>query len=68
MDDPFLPPDSIPEQEAEANPAVHLALHRRGGHVGFLEGTPWSPSFWGDEEAARFLGEKLAVDGSGGLL
>ena len=61
VDDPFLPEDSIPEREAERNPALHLELQRRGGHVGFLEGSPWRPSFWGDEEAARFLAAELLV-------
>jgi predicted alpha/beta-fold hydrolase len=54
-DDPFLPPGSIPREEAEANATTQLVLHRSGGHVGFLEGTPWRPRFWADEEAARFL-------------
>ncbi|HUF76731.1 MAG TPA: alpha/beta fold hydrolase [Longimicrobiales bacterium] len=59
MDDPFLPAEAVPRQQAERNPALHLALEARGGHVGFLEGTPWRPSFWGDEEAARFLEFRL---------
>jgi len=54
-DDPFLPPESIPVEDAHENPKLTLALQPRGGHVGFLEGTPWSPRFWGDEEGARFL-------------
>jgi predicted alpha/beta-fold hydrolase len=54
-DDPFLPPASIPIAEAAENPALQLVLHASGGHVGFLEGTPWRPRFWADEEAARFL-------------
>ena len=61
VDDPFLPPESIPQREAERNPALHLELQRRGGHVGFLEGTPWRPAFWADEEAARFLATALRV-------
>ena len=59
VDDPFLPPDSIPHRETEANPVLVLALERCGGHVGFLEGTPWDPSFWAEEEAARFLADHL---------
>jgi uncharacterized protein len=61
VDDPFLPPESIPRREAERNPALHLELQNRGGHVGFLEGSPWRPTFWGDEEAARFLAAELLV-------
>jgi len=58
-DDPFLPPDFIPRKQAEGSPLLHLALQSRGGHVGFLEGTPSRPSFWAEEESARFLGEYL---------
>jgi predicted alpha/beta-fold hydrolase len=58
-DDPFLPPPSIPANRAAGNPALQLVLHDRGGHVGFLEGPPWKPTFWADEEGARFLAERL---------
>ena len=58
-DDPFLPCDSIPMQPLLENPKLSMVRHRRGGHVGFLEGTPWAPRFWGDEEAARFLAGQL---------
>jgi predicted alpha/beta-fold hydrolase len=61
VNDPFLPPDSIPTEQAEANRMLHLALQPEGGHVGFLEGTPRSPSFWAEEESARFQGEALGI-------
>jgi hypothetical protein len=64
VDDPFLPAESIPLHQAQGNPAVHLALQTRGGHVGFLEGSPWRPTFWGDEEAARFLAGELLPTGA----
>ncbi len=58
-DDPFLPEAAIPRGAMEANPFLTPALTERGGHVGFLEGTPWRPRFWGDDEAVRFLAELL---------
>ena len=58
-DDPFLPPEAIPLETATANPDVTLSLQRAGGHVGFLEGPPWSPSFWADGYVARFLADRL---------
>lgn len=61
VNDPFLPPDFIPTKEAGANPMLHLAVQPEGGHVGFLEGTPRSPSFWAEEEGARFLAEALGL-------
>lgn len=63
-DDPFLPPEFIPKRQAEQSASLHLSLQLRGGHVGFLEGSPRSPSFWAEEEGARFLGESLKT-GSG---
>jgi hypothetical protein len=59
VDDPFLPSQAIPRGETERNRALQLVLHRSGGHVGFLEGTPWRPRFWADEESARFLAHRL---------
>lgn len=61
VDDPFLPPEDIPRREAEANPHVQLALQPVGGHVGFLEGSLRNPSFWAEEEGARFLSEALGA-------
>jgi len=63
LDDPFLPSASLPRDALVANPSVTLSLHERGGHVGFLEGPPWAPRFWGDEEGARFLAETLGARG-----
>jgi predicted alpha/beta-fold hydrolase len=59
LDDPFLPEDALPMEAMEANPWLTPVLTRKGGHVGFLEGPPWRPRFWGDEETARFLAERL---------
>lgn len=58
-DDPFLPPESIPVVEARANAHVDLVLRPLGGHVGFLQGTPWKPRFWADETAAEYLAVRL---------
>jgi predicted alpha/beta-fold hydrolase len=58
-DDPFLPREAIPEGALAANPAFTPIIMERGGHVGFVEGSPWSPRFWAEETAARFLAEQL---------
>jgi predicted alpha/beta-fold hydrolase len=58
-DDPFLPPPFLPEAALAANPAFVAALSDQGGHVGFVDGPPWSPRFWAEEEAARFLASAL---------
>jgi predicted alpha/beta-fold hydrolase len=59
LDDPFLPPEAIPREAMEANPALTVHLPSRGGHVGFLAGSPWRPDFWGEREGARFLDARL---------
>jgi predicted alpha/beta-fold hydrolase len=58
--DPFLPPEAIPESIARANPSLYWSLEERGGHVGFVEGWPWAPRFWADAAAADFLAGGLA--------
>lgn len=63
-DDPFLPQDALPEGALEDNPTLWASLTDRGGHVGFLEGTPLRPSFWGEREGARFLARSLGATAS----
>jgi len=58
-DDPFLPADAIPLREASANPCVTPVITENGGHVGFISGPPWSPRFWAEAEAARYLALNL---------
>lgn len=62
LDDPFLPRDALPREAMEDNPWIVPGITETGGHVGFLEGPPWRPRFWGDEEAARFLAAHLHGD------
>ncbi len=58
-DDPFLPDAALPRAEFAANPLITAVVTPRGGHVGFIGGTPWRPEFWAESEAARFLVERL---------
>jgi predicted alpha/beta-fold hydrolase len=58
-DDPFLPPDFIPRETIERNPALTAAISARGGHVGFVSGPPWAPVFWAEREAVAFLRRHL---------
>lgn len=62
LDDPFLPSRALPRGALEANPWITAVVTRHGGHVGFLEGTPFRPGLWGDEEGARFLAVALRRD------
>jgi predicted alpha/beta-fold hydrolase len=63
VDDPFLPRAAVPAAALAANPAIVDVRLERGGHVGFLEGPPWAPRFWAEEEVGRFLAGRLLPDG-----
>lgn len=63
LDDPFLPPEAVPERAVDVNPWLLGSFPKTGGHVGFVEGvTPWRPGFWAEAEAARYLGVVLGAD------
>ncbi len=53
-DDPFFNHD-IPEESFAQNDCLYSALTDTGGHVGFVAGAIWRPTFWAEQEAARFL-------------
>jgi predicted alpha/beta-fold hydrolase len=59
--DPFLPEHAIPEERARLNPWLQWVMEDGGGHVGFLEGSPWAPRFWADEASADFLARALGT-------
>lgn len=63
-DDPFVPPDSVPEEDLRDNPSLEVQLCRRGGHVGFLEADGiLGVRFWAEHRAAVFLSDRLEVSG-----
>lgn len=61
-DDPFLPGRHFPRQHVASNPYLTALVTARGGHVGFIGGTPWRPRFWAEETAAAWLAEQLSRD------
>jgi hypothetical protein len=61
LDDPFVPPDALPDP-SELAPSVTAEFTARGGHVGFWEGSPWRPRAWAERRAMAFLSEVLAAD------
>jgi uncharacterized protein len=58
-DDPFLPASFFPHEQVAQNEWITAVITDAGGHVGFIEGTPWNPTFWAEEHAARFLASRL---------
>jgi predicted alpha/beta-fold hydrolase len=57
LDDPLVPPASLPLEAARRNPLVTLLTPARGGHVGFVSGGPLRPICWAEARAVRFLAE-----------
>jgi predicted alpha/beta-fold hydrolase len=55
FDDPFLPGYAVPTEVAQENPFIECLFTERGGHVGFVEGPPWGPTFWAEQTVASFL-------------
>jgi uncharacterized protein len=52
-DDPIAPPG--PYVERQLGDWIQLIVTPRGGHVGFVAGTPWKPRFWAEDVALSFL-------------
>lgn len=61
-DDPFMWPGVIPEP-TELSPRIQLEVHDRGGHVGFVEGSPWRPGFYLERRIPAFLADRESSPG-----
>lgn len=58
--DPFFPPQYLPQPERVGNPWLTMDYPASGGHLGFVSGAwPWKPIMWADERAVEFLREQL---------
>jgi uncharacterized protein len=55
LDDPIVPAASVPAAEARENPHVTVEAVAAGGHVAFVSGWPFWPSFWAERRAVEFL-------------
>lgn len=62
-DDPFHPPAVLRDVEAVAggNPWLELEFHARGGHVGFVAGSPWAPRYYLEHRVLDYLGALTAA-------
>lgn len=63
VDDPFLPPAVLDEvrEVARENAALTLDFVPRGGHVGFVGGAPWRPTYYAEDRVTNFLAAQLAT-------
>lgn len=53
-DDPFMTPDVIPHEHEIGN-CVEVVVTPYGGHVGFIEGSPWQPEHWLEKVIPDYL-------------
>ena len=62
-DDPFHPSEVLGDVEelAATNPSLHVEFHARGGHVGFVGGTPWHPEYYVESRVGSFLASPLST-------
>jgi hypothetical protein len=58
-DDPFLPRAAVPREAARANPRIDSCFTAVGGHVGFVQGSPWARTYWAEARAAEFVARRL---------
>jgi predicted alpha/beta-fold hydrolase len=56
-DDPFMTEAVIPNDK-QLSSSVAYELSEKGGHVGFLHGSPWSPKLWLQARISDFLREQ----------
>jgi predicted alpha/beta-fold hydrolase len=56
-DDPFLPSFVLEKvlEKARDNPNLHAEFSHKGGHVGWIEGSPWSQRYYMEGRVVRWL-------------
>lgn len=54
VDDPFMSPKVIPKA-TELSDNLCCEISQKGGHVGFMQGTPWRPKIWTHQRVGDFF-------------
>jgi predicted alpha/beta-fold hydrolase len=60
-DDPFMHSSIVPDAVL-LSPSVCLEVSEKGGHVGFMQGTPWRPKIWMQQRANTFFKPFIAYN------
>ena len=66
FDDPFLPGDVLQDVVtlARRNPNLVVEVHPHGGHVGFVSGNPWKPTYYAERRILQFF-DRVMEAGTG---
>lgn len=66
LDDPFHTAEVLRDVEriGASNPFLRTEFHERGGHVGFVGGAPWRPTYYVESRVGSFLETFLDEPGS----
>jgi predicted alpha/beta-fold hydrolase len=66
IDDPFQTDDVLREVDeiVEGNQYLQAEFHRHGGHVGFVGGAPWRPTYYVERRVGSFLANYLDAPSS----
>lgn len=63
-DDPFMTPAVVPAR-TEVATCVQLEVSAHGGHVGFVQGSPWRPRYWLEARIPSWLQARFAQAAAG---
>lgn len=56
LDDPFMNPKVVPAAK-DLSSSVTVELSSTGGHVGFMQGTPWRPQIWFHQRVISYIND-----------
>ena len=59
LDDPFLPPECYPYEEAKQNPLFRFVTPEYGGHVGFINRWFFNKELWHEQKVLEFIRQLL---------
>jgi len=54
LDDPFMTPEILPKK-SELSTNITLEILENGGHVGFVNGSIWKPTYWLDRRITSHI-------------
>ncbi len=58
QDDPFLPPAVLDDVAAAKSSSIELVVTEKGGHIGYVAGSPLRPRYWAEETAMAWVGNR----------